>query len=718
MRLVLLVAFISQVVGIAALVAYISFRNGQDAVNAVAQRLRSDQSEQIRQHLESFLQYPIRINRSASYFIQSNGLSSGDVPTLQENFLREVRNHEEITSVYFGAASGGIVGSGREGSGGPYYVYSTSRLEPGTFEKYAVDPSGKTGELLSRVPNFDARLRPWYQQALQVEQPTWSEIYILFTGQDMAIAASSAVHDQEGNLLGVLSVDIFLSHLSTFLESLAVSKTGQSFIVERDGLLVAASSGEPLFADGKDGGKMLRIKASESTTPIINSAAREITKQVGSFNDIQEAVHIEYKLDGERYFAHVLPIQDKYGIDWLIVVVVPESDYMAPIETASQYTVFIVLTAALLSVVLSLYASYRINRPIRRLIVSMEAISNGEWGDVNAGWTRIFEIQQLAAAFNRMWHALRESMERLSEEIRHRKQVELFLRESEDRYRTLVENVPVGVFRTTIDGRIVAVNSAYRSMLGLDETDELVHVDLNDFYQNPQDRQKLLDELQANGSVSNMEILFKKKGEGYFWGSVTARATMDADGKVQYLDGMVEDITERKHNQENLKYMATHDGLTGIANRTLFEDRLFHAVETSQRTGQKFAVLFLDLDDFKKVNDEFGHAQGDWLLKQVALRISRVIRASDSVARLGGDEFVLLLEGLSEVAHILPIIQKIQGVIAEPFFLNDHEIRVLASIGVSIYPDNGLDPTVILQKADASMYEVKQSGKNNFHFFR
>ena len=717
LRLVLVLAFVAQGMAIAGMVAYVSYRNGQEAVNAVAQRLRSDQSEQISQHLESFLKPPIRINISAADFIRSTGLTVDRLPALQEYFLQQVHIHDSVTSIYFGTGQGGIVGGGREGADEIYYVYSTGNLSPGVFNKYAASLDGAAGELLTSIPDFDARLRPWYQNAVQNNGPAWSDIYILFTGQDMAIAASSPVRDEAGQLLGVVSVDIFLSHLSSFLDKLEVSSSGESYIMDRAGFLVAVSTGEALFADGNGDGELERLQARESNTPVIRESTEALAGQMGDFQEIHSAAQIEFDLDGKRHFAQVLPIRDEYGIDWLIVVVVPESDFMGPIHEANRYALLIVLVAALLSIGMSIWAAYRINRPIRHLIGSMEAISDGEWGEADARSTRIFEIHQLAGAFNRMKRALREVMDHLSEEIRRREQVELSLRESEDRYRTLLDNVPIGVFRTSHSGKFLAANPASLNMLNLENVEALEGADVIDFYAAPQDRGALLDLLQSQGSVRNMEILFKKQNGGFFWGSITARAVTDANGNMQYIDGTMEDITEKKKIRENLKYLATHDSLTGIANRNLFDDRLAHAIDTAKRNGRKFALLFLDLDDFKKVNDEFGHAQGDWLLQQVVHRLSHSVRASDSVARLGGDEFAVILEGLSRADHILPVIHKILRAVSAPCMLHQREIRVSTSIGVSIFPEDGGSPDDLLQNADRAMYEAKDAGKNNFQFF-
>ena len=695
---------------------YVSYRNGYEAVNTVAASLRVNQSEHIRQHLVEFLRVPIQIDQTNVIFFRTFGLNVPDAASLQSHFLQQVQIYPTVTSIYFGSAAGGIAGGGREGAGGAYYVYSTPDLEPGVFDKFVVDRAGNKGRLLSSVPNFDARLRPWYLDAIQKGGPAWSDIYILATGQDLAIAASAPAYNAGGRLVGVTSVDIFLSDLDKFLADMGVSQTGASFIMERSGMLVAASTGEAMFKDDDGNGQVERIYASESATPLIRQAAAALTAQWGDYRNIQSQQQLEFKVDDKKQYLQVSPIRDDYGIDWLVVVVMPEVDFMGQIQANSRDTIIVISLAVLASIALSVWAAQKINRPISQIIRSLQALSDGEWDDVIAGQTHIREINELTQTFNRTSRILRETMDSLSSEIFEREQVELSLRESEDRYRTLVENVPVGVYRSTFDGRILAANPTFRTMFGLAANEGFEDFNVIDLYVKVEERLSLLDVLRTHRSVRNMEVQLKRRDGSRFWGSITASSFRTPDGDLQYIDGTIEDVTEKKRVGDMFKYLATHDNLTEIPNRVLFDDRLSHAIKLAERRGRLLAVLFVDLDNFKMVNDRFGHTYGDDVLRLIAQRIQACIRKSDTVARLGGDEFGILLEGLSRPENAVPILQKIVATVAEPILIQGEQVQVTASIGVSIFPRDGRDAVTLIQCADRKMYTIKENGKNNYNW--
>ncbi|WP_141248825.1 putative bifunctional diguanylate cyclase/phosphodiesterase, partial [Pseudomonas ogarae] len=168
---------------------------------------------------------------------------------------------------------------------------------------------------------------------------------------------------------------------------------------------------------------------------------------------------------------------------------------------------------------------------------------------------------------------------------------------------------------------------------------------------------------------------------------------------------------------ENVEYLAYHDGLTALPNRSLFSKLLSQSIGEASRYHRQLAVLFLDLDRFKQVNDTLGHDAGDQLLKEVALRLKACLRTSDTVARLGGDEFVILLPELSDDKDVATTAQKILGAIARPFNLQGQEFRVTASVGISVFPQDGLDEQTLKKNADIAMYQAKQCGKNNFQFY-
>jgi diguanylate cyclase (GGDEF)-like protein len=175
---------------------------------------------------------------------------------------------------------------------------------------------------------------------------------------------------------------------------------------------------------------------------------------------------------------------------------------------------------------------------------------------------------------------------------------------------------------------------------------------------------------------------------------------------------------ERKQSEDRIHFLANHDALTGLPNRALFKDRLSQALLYARRYDRRVTVVFIDLDNFKIVNDSLGHNAGDELLKIVASRMVDCVRATDTVVRLGGDEFVVLLLDQPKSADIIsPTVQKLRAAIAEPVKVDGHDLRVTSSMGIANYPDDGVDADVLLANADAAMYRAKEIGRDNFQFY-
>ena len=221
--------------------------------------------------------------------------------------------------------------------------------------------------------------------------------------------------------------------------------------------------------------------------------------------------------------------------------------------------------------------------------------------------------------------------------------------------------------------------------------------------------------LQEPADARAAQLLAVRKSGETFPIELSA-SEMALEGK-RYFIGIARDITERKQTEERIERMAHHDFLTGLANRALFRDRLEQAIAQAARQGTRLAVLFLDLDGFKSVNDAVGHEAGDKLLCDVAARLRQIVRAADSVARIGGDEFTFILGNLRERIDAERVARKIVQAIAEPFEISNKFWSIGASIGIATYPDDAQDYENLVKAADAAMYQSKRSGKSTYTFF-
>jgi diguanylate cyclase (GGDEF)-like protein/PAS domain S-box-containing protein len=212
------------------------------------------------------------------------------------------------------------------------------------------------------------------------------------------------------------------------------------------------------------------------------------------------------------------------------------------------------------------------------------------------------------------------------------------------------------------------------------------------------------------------EWMHKRNNTGEPFPADVLLTALELDGKLA-LQAVVRDITERKRNEEKIQYLATHDILTGLPNRSMFNQLLNHAIQTAQRYYRQFAVLFLDLDRFKIINDTLGHEAGDELLQEIAMRLKQLLRTVDVVARQGGDEFVILIEEVADSSQVATVAKKILTSIVKPVTLMGQQCHITASIGICMYPKDAEDEESLLKNADIAMYLAKEEGKNNYQFY-
>jgi diguanylate cyclase (GGDEF)-like protein/PAS domain S-box-containing protein len=279
-------------------------------------------------------------------------------------------------------------------------------------------------------------------------------------------------------------------------------------------------------------------------------------------------------------------------------------------------------------------------------------------------------------------------------------------------------NTSEAIIITRPDGEIVDINKAFTTITGW-EREEVIGQNPRVMKSGRQDSdfyKMMWQEIHTKGCWSGEIWDRKKSGEEYpKW--LTINAVNDGQGVVTHYIGIFSDITKNKATEEQLQRMAFYDDLTGLPNRTLCRDRLEHELKVARRHNKKLAVLFLDLDRFKYINDTLGHASGDLLLQQAAQRITSCVREEDTVARLGGDEFTVILSDVADTRIIQRITSNIIGRLSEQFTIQGTEVNIGASIGISLYPDNGTDYDTLTKNADTAMYKAKEAGRNTYRFF-
>jgi len=292
------------------------------------------------------------------------------------------------------------------------------------------------------------------------------------------------------------------------------------------------------------------------------------------------------------------------------------------------------------------------------------------------------------------------------------------LQKAEASYRTLFDGVPVGLYRSTPEGLFLDVNNAAVSMMGYPDRETLLKVGALELFASQDDPARFQELVDQHGVVRDFEAQVVRLDGSLLWAQIDSRAVWDPSGRLVAHEGSLIDITERKAAESRLVHEALHDGLTDLPNRAFLIERLGHSIDFAKRRDDyRFAVLFLDFDRFKVVNDSLGHTAGDQLLVAAARRLQTCVRQVDAVARLGGDEFAVLLDDIRDLEDAIVVAERTLSSLTQPFLVQGQEVFVSASIGIAV-GETGYDrPDDVLRDADIAMYRAKALGKARYEVF-
>ncbi|WP_162139132.1 ATP-binding protein [Synechococcus sp. PCC 7336] len=391
---------------------WLSIRNGRRAVEDLANQLINEVSDRVEQKLESHLEIPHLINQLTANAFENRLLDIDDPNEIERHLFGQVKTFEWVSYVYMGSAGGGLISPGRR-LDGTYAIEVTPEFQsPGTYFIYTADRQGNRGERQQSFPDYDARVRPWYRAAVEHRGATWGEPYIYFGQGGIALPAVQPLYSDDGEFLGVLAADLLLDALSRFLKTFEIGRTGQVFAIERSGLLVATSTGEAMAVSAENGTER-RVEAVNSQNPLTQSVTQRLLEQTNGMAEIESPQSFRLMADNQRQFVRVTPWQDAYGLDWLIVIAVPETDFFAQIDANQRNTVAAIGIALVAATLVGVTTSRWIAVPIVRLSRSAEAIARGNLSQTVAV-AGVGEVDALADAFNQMSQKLQESFAELA----------------------------------------------------------------------------------------------------------------------------------------------------------------------------------------------------------------------------------------------------------------------------------------------------------------
>lgn len=529
LRTVLVVPFIVPIVVSTSLVGWLSFRNGQQAVNTLATQLQSEVSSRVEQYLDKYLTTPNQLNRINLYAQEVGLLNLQDLQQLEKYFWRQMQVFD-VGYLNYGSVQGHFVGIERLNNG-QLQINEVTPQQPGKLKVYDIKPNGDRGQQVEII-DYNFQSDPWYSAALTAGKPVWSPIYQWKDKPEvMSVSSSYPIRDQSDRIIGVIGVDLIVSQISTFLNQLKVGHSGKIFILERDGMLVATSDHSQVFQ--VQGRHVSRITGWQSQDPVIQATSELLKQQFGDLQQIRTNHQLRVPIEGHPFLINIKPWNDQLGLDWLVVVVVPESDFMAQIHQNSRTTIGLCLLTFVGASAIGLLTSRWISQQILKLDQASQAIANGNL-DERVQVNGIVELENLATSFNRMSDQIKQSFEALQH--------------SEATNRAIVAAIPDLLIRAKDDG-------TYLDIVG---RDRLQIYDSDRFQSGMTISGSLPPELAARrmqalrqalltGEMQLYEQHLKVNGE---WRDEEVRIAVTDSDEVLII---VRDITDRKRAEQSLR---------------------------------------------------------------------------------------------------------------------------------------------------------------------
>ncbi|AQR94919.1 EAL domain-containing protein [Clostridium saccharoperbutylacetonicum] len=571
--------------------------------------------------------------------------------------------------------------------------------------------------------NFDPRKRPWYAPAVEnPDKVITSDPYVsaIDNSNNIIISFSSAIKNEANEVIGVAGIDVSLNKLSEIVRSIKVGKDGYIFICTKDGTMLAHPNSNLNFK-----------KLSEYDSKLVSSkdgsefSIKDSDKIINAENDNFETV-----IDGKEVFVN---IYTSPNTGWKMVSVVQKSELTDRAEELQNLVIIITLCVLVLGIILTYFITKVLTKPIKDLAPIMETAGNGDLA-VRANINTKDEFGVLGNSFNLMISRLSSNYDELSavyeelmateEELRAQYDELQFneeaLRSSEERYRIALESANDSIWQWDMITGNFFVSDKLIDIIGYKpdpEMDaakmfkEMVHPD--DYVQAKEDLYNHINNLTP---AFNSEYRIKTKDGSYVWVYSKGKVSRDAEGKAIKLSGSISDISERRKAEDKIKFLAYYDTLTGLSNKVLFMEKLDEQLELIKSSEVEGAVIFVDLDDFKKINDVMGHKFGDELLIALSEQFKKLVEKKDTICRQGGDEFFILNPSIKE-NEIEAYVNKLLNLFNQGFKVQDKQISITGSIGVALYPKDGTDSDTIMKNADSAMYKAKELGKNRYALY-
>ncbi|WP_413160482.1 PAS domain S-box protein [Capilliphycus salinus ALCB114379] len=561
----LVVPFVLQTVGAVTLVGYLSYRTGRQAVENLADQLMKNTGQQVNQELDRYLQKAHEFNQLQIAAIASGAIDLQNLDRLHRYLILQHQQTEDLTTLLFGNPQGDFRISHRVSPTDygvntylkpeelPYEASFSQPSNPSTLKIYSINQAGDLMRYLEKITNIDVRDREWYRRAVETGKPGWTSPFQIGSTDHLALNAYAPLYDKSQQLLGVFAVNISLNQLGDFLRRLEVGKSGEVYIIERNGLLIADSTSEtPYSASGEIQIKSIgrpgmvefrRRDPSEISNRAIQDSYKYLVEKFENLAGVKSAQALNFHRDGDRYFLNISPYQDEYGLDWLIITVIPESDFMAEIHRNTRTTVLLCLLTLGLAIAAGLGIAHRFTFRIARLNRVSQELASGNLTQRLPADSPVAEVKGLALSFNQMADRLEESFHRLQNA----------LQESEEKFTTVFRTIPDPIAITNrTEGRFLEVNNRMIEFYGYSRS-QIIGRTASEvgLWVNCEERGQFRHLLETQGYVDNLEVTTPTS-----WGEIKIVLLSATVCNLQGQDAVIvviRDISDRKQMEEQLR---------------------------------------------------------------------------------------------------------------------------------------------------------------------
>jgi PAS domain S-box-containing protein len=559
LRTIIIAPFVLQIVGTVGLVGYLSFKNGQKAVEDLAYQLIDKVGDQVDQSLQSYLDVPQKINETQAAAIRTGILNWKDFSVLERYFAQQLQIYPTVSGIAIATEEKEFLAVERLLKSDSLVIRIQNQSTNNTFHYYDSDRQGKRQKLTKIRKDFDPHYdppngKPWYGKVKQANQAIWLPVVALSQGVEqplLMLVNFLPFNNQEGSFQGVLASTVYLPEFASFLESVKVGQAGQTFIIDRQGLLIASSTGETPLKQNLDENyrrnlnpQEWRLAARNSKNRLTQESVNFILSRSSNFDQITQKEKFAFNFAHNRHFLRVTPIQKASGLNWLIVTVVPESDFMTQIYANTRTVILICLATFIGSIGISLITTRWIIKPILYLNTVAKNIAKGEWHQI-AETSRSDEMGQLAKSFKSMAAQLQSSF--------------AALKESENRLNQFLEALPMGVAVHDAIGKVIYANRTAKQLLAIDTIPDSKTEQLSEVYQvyrsgNQQlypikDLPSMRALLGESCTAEDMELHRK---DGIIPLEVWATPIYNESGQVDSAIAAFTDISERKKAEKLL----------------------------------------------------------------------------------------------------------------------------------------------------------------------